>query len=278
LQPLLKTRFWAISRLIPKFNFGVVLIILFSFYCSTPILSQNRAFKPGELLKYSIYYGPIRGGEAVLEVRNGSYGGKRVNHLYLNGRTVGLANVLYNVDDTYQSFTSIETDLPYKAIRDIKEGGYKHYSEQIFDHWTREDSTIVHSTVMGEVLAPKNSNDILSAFYYIRNQIIKNPPKIGDTIVVQTYFTDEIYRLRVRFVGYENVKTRLGTINCLKLIPIVITGRVFKNEDDMTVWFSNDKNYLPVRVRFNIVIGAAYCDLIEFKGLMHPLTSRVKEP
>jgi hypothetical protein len=240
-------------------------------------LAQHKSFKPGERLKYSIYYGPIRGGEAVLEVRQGKYNEKPVNYLHLNGRTVGLANVLYSVDDTYESFTDIETDLPYKSIRDIKEGSYKHYSEQVFDHWSREDSSIVYSTKVGQVLAPKNSNDILSAFYYIRNHLMWNPLTVGDTLVVETYFSDEIYTMRVRFMGYEDIKTKLGKVNCLRLVPIVITGRVFKNEDDMTVWFSNDKNFLPIRVRFNIIVGAAYCDLIEYSGLMHPFSSMLKE-
>lgn len=190
---------------------------------------------------------------------------------------MGLANVLYSVNDTYQSFTDLETDLPYKSIRDIKEGSYKHYSEQVFDHWSREDSSIVYSTKVGQVLAPKNSNDILSAFYYIRNHLMWNPLTVGDTLVVETYFSDEIYTMRVRFMGYEDIKTKLGKVNCLRLVPIVITGRVFKNEDDMTVWFSNDKNFLPIRVRFNIIVGAAYCDLIEYSGLMHPFSSMLKE-
>lgn len=239
--------------------------------------AQKKTFKVGERLKYSIYYGLIRGGEATLDVRQGAYEGSPVNHLYLNGQTVGMANVLYNVDDTYQSFTSIETDLPYKSIRKIKEGRYKHYSEQTFDHLTRPDSTIVHSTKMGEVLSPKNSNDILSAFYYLRNQLVGRKLSVGDTLVVQTYFTDEVFALRVRFMGYEDIKTKLGTINCIRLVPIVLTGRVFKDKDDMTVWFSNDKNYLPVRIRFKIIVGSVYCDLIEHKGLLHPLTV-LKQP
>ncbi|MDD4673162.1 MAG: DUF3108 domain-containing protein [Bacteroidales bacterium] len=236
--------------------------------------AQHKAFESGEKLKYLIYYGPIKGGEASLEVRKGKYNEKPVNHLYLNGKTIGLANVLYKVDDTYQSFTNIDTDLPYKSIRDIKEGRYRHYSEQIFDHWSRKDSTIVYSTKVGKAIAPKNSNDILSAFYYLRNHVMRNSLNTNDTLIVETYFSDEIYTMRVRFLGYEDVKTKIGTINCIKLSPIVITGRVFKNDDDMTVWLSNDENYLPIRVRFNIIVGAAYCDLIEYDGLKHSLSSR----
>lgn len=275
MQLLPKIRCWAKVEAFPRFDLlilGFVFILLFPLQLN----GQHKAFAPGEKLKYSIYYGPIRGGEAVLEVRKGKYQDKNVNHLILNGRTVGLANVLYSVSDTYESFTNTETDLPYKSIRDIKEGSYKHYSEQVFDHWSRDDSTIVYSTKVGEVLSPKNSNDILSAFYYIRNHLVWKPMSIGDTMVVDTYFTDEVYTMRVRFMGYEDVKTKLGTISCIKLVPVVLVGRVFKNKDDMTVWFSNDKNYLPIRVRFNIVVGAAYCDLVDYSGLKHPFTSVLK--
>ena len=70
-------------------------------------------------------------------------------------------------------------------------------------------------------------------------------------------------------MGYETVKTKLGKVECMKFIPIVITGRVFKNPDDMVVWFSKDKNFIPIRIRFNLFVGAVYCDLIEYKGLLH---------
>ena len=87
-----------------------------------------KSFRFGEKLKYRIYYGFISGGEAVLEVRKGKYEGRVVNHLYLNGKTVGLANSLYNVDDTYESFTDTLTDWPYFSIRNIHENRYSLYS------------------------------------------------------------------------------------------------------------------------------------------------------
>lgn len=258
--------FWIKRCLLPLVSLLIISIYGFS---QASISQQRKAFRQGERLKYSVYYGPINGGEAVLQVRKGVYDGKTVNHLYLNGKTVGIANMLYNVSDTYQSFTDTETDLPYKAIRDINEGKYKHYSEQVFDHWSRDDSTIVYSTKVGEVLAPKNSNDILSAFYYMRNHLMWKPIKVGDTLAVKTYFTDEIYTLMARFQGYETIKTKMGPVECMRFLPIVITGRVFKSQDDMTVWFSNDKNFLPVRIKFDIFVGSVYCDLIEYEGLLH---------
>jgi hypothetical protein len=88
-----------------------------------------------------------------------------------------------------------------------------------------------------------------------------------------TYFTDEKFPLIVRFKGVEKVKTKLGEIECLKFMPVVLTGRVFKSKDDMTVWFSNDKNFVPIRIRFELFVGSVYCDLIDYKGLLYPFSS-----
>ncbi len=237
------------------------------------VAQQKQAFKPGEKLKYTIYYGFIKGGVAVLEVRDGTYEGKKANHFYLNGKTVGLASSLYDVNDTYQSFTDPKTDYPYKAIRDIQENRYKTYNIQTFDHWSRADSSIVYSTATGEVVVSKGCQDILSSFYYLRNWHLWKPLKKDEIIVIDTYFTDETYPLAVRYKGKEKIKTKLGEIECLKFMPVVITGRVFKSKDDMTIWFSNDANFIPIRVKFDIFVGSVYCDLYEYSGLKHNFSS-----
>jgi hypothetical protein len=249
--------------------FIVAMSILIS--TNTVFGQKKQAFKVGEMLKYSLHYGFIRGGEGVLTIRESEYEGKKVNNLYLNAVTVGLASVLYQVNDTYQSFTDIESNWPYKSIRDIKENSYKHYSTQTFDHYSRNDSSICNSSITGKVTVVKGCQDILSSVYYLRSIMVDRKLQPNEQIIVQTYFTDEKFPLIIRFKGYENVKTKFGTIECMKFMPEVITGRVFKSKDDMAVWFSNDNNFIPIRIRFDIYVGSVYCDLIDYKGLMHPI-------
>lgn len=232
---------------------------------------QKQAFKVGEMLKYQLHYGFIKGGEGVLTIRESDYEGRKVNNLYLNAITVGLASVLYQVNDTYQSFTDIETNWPYKSIRDIKENSYRHYSTQTFDHFSRKDSSICNSSITGKVVVVKGCQDILSSVYYLRSIMLDRKLKPDEQIIVHTYFTDEKYPLVIRFKGYEKIKTKFGTIECMKFMPEVLTGRVFKSKDDMAVWFSNDNNFIPIRIRFDIYVGSVYCDLIDYKGLMYPI-------
>lgn len=246
---------------------AIILLVCFSNIYA----QQKKSFKSGERLKYEIHYGFIRGGEAILSVRDAVMDGKTVNNLYLNGKTVGLASSLYLVNDTYQSFTDTQTNWPIKSIRDIHENRYKHYSTQAFDHSSRNDSSICNSSISGKVVVAKGCQDILSSVYYLRTLMLDKKPALNELFIVNTYFTDEKYPLVIRFKGYEKIRTEFGTIECMKFMPEVLTGRVFKSKDDMSIWFSNDNNFIPIRIKFDIYIGAVYCDIIEYSGLLYSI-------
>jgi len=43
----------------------------------------------------------------------------------------------------------------------------------------------------------------------------------------------------------------------------------------MSIWFSKDKNFIPVRIRFDIYVGSVKVDLIEYKGIKHDFESLI---
>jgi hypothetical protein len=48
--------------------------------------------------------------------------------------------------------------------------------------------------------------------------------------------------------------------------PLVQSGRVFKEQESLTVWISDDDNRLPIRIK-GLSRGSIKADLEEFKGL-----------
>ena len=92
-------------------------------------------------------------------------------------------------------------------------------------------------------------------------------------IEIPTYFCDELFPLRIRYVGKETIKTKLGKINCYKFNPVTEIGRLFKTEEDMSVWFTRDDNFLPVKIRFDIFVGSVQVDMINYNGLSHEFKS-----
>ena len=248
-------------------------ITLFAALISYSGWCQTSSYIPGETVHYSVHYGPINAGEATLELKPETYKGKQVWHSKLLGKTTGMADALFKVVDIYESYIDPETELPVFTIRNIREGRYRKYNEVIFDHTTRTDSAILTSDLTGIHIAQKGIHDILSCFYHFRDNVMpfKTELKAGEIITITTWFTDELYPVRLKYVGLEDVKTKLGKIKCYKFNPVTETGRLFKTEEDVSFWFSADKNYLPIKIRFDIFVGAFSVEMTNYEGLAYPL-------
>jgi hypothetical protein len=232
-----------------------------------PPVKPNTSFIAGEKITYQIRYGFIVGGTTILSVSDTVYHNKPVFHALAIGETTGMADKIYGVKDVYESWFDKETNLPYKQIRNIKEGHYKHYNEVTYN---RKENT-VHSKLSGIQSVPEKILDLASTFYYLR-RIDFSKMNEGDVIFVNIYFADEIFPFRLRYRGKETVKTKFGTINCFKISPVVEPGRMFKKDDDLTIWFTDDDNRLPVMVRMDIrIVGSVYLKLIKYENIANPL-------
>ena len=100
--------------------------------------------------------------------------------------------------------------------------------------------------------------------------------KTGDTFTINTWFTDEYFPITLRYQGIEEIKTKAGKLKCYKFNPVCEIGRLFKSEDGLSIWFSADRNYLPVKIRFEIFVGAFEVDMYSYEGLKYPLEFKTK--
>jgi hypothetical protein len=255
--------------------FKTILLLLLSSFFS---IGQESSYLPGEKVDYAIHYGVVQGGIASLELKTDTFKGKEVWHSVFIGKTTGMADAIFRVKDIYESYIEPESELPVFSIRNIQEGKYTKYNEVIFDHYTRTDSAILTSDLTGIHITEKGIHDILSCFYYLRNHHLPGYAdlKRGDMITITTWFADELYPIRLKYLGTDDIKTKVGRIKCLKFNPVTEVGRLFKTEDDMTFWFSADGNYLPVKVRFNIFVGAFVAEIVRYEGLKYTLETKKK--
>jgi len=241
-------------------------LLIFALVIPISNYSQNiNGFAPGEEIEFIIKYGPIVGGRAIATLENARINNQEVYHAKMVARSAGLADLLYRVEDIYESYFSPETGLPYMAIRNISEGDYRFYNETEFFH---KDNYVL-SQKSGKIDVPEGILDMVTALYKIRRLNYSNY-KDGDIINITTYFDDEIFPFDIRYKGIETIKTSLGNVECIKFVPFVEPGRIFESEDDMTIWVSNDKNLLPIRVKFDLLVGSIKCDLVNYSNLKYP--------
>jgi len=228
-----------------------------------PGMEKNN-FVPGEKMVFQVFYGPLNAGRVDTHLKLDTIRGKNVYYAELVAKTTGLADKLYKIRDMYGGYFDPESLLPVKSIRDIKEGNYKKFNIVEYYH----DSLKAVSSESGEHEIPGNIRDMVSVFYYVRT-IDFDTMKYDDIIDINTFFDDELFPFNMRFRGRETIRTRGGTFNCIKLVPFVEPGRIFKKEDDMILWFSDDANCVPVRGKFDLIVGSVKCDLIEWEGFKY---------
>lgn len=226
-----------------------------------------NTFRSGEQLNYELRYGYLTGGVVQLSLTDVYQDKMMMFHAVGICQTSGMADKIYGVKDIYESWFDKKTGLPYRQVRNIKEGRYKWYNEVTYN---RQNNTVT-SKKSGVHQVPSNIMDVLSMLYYIR-RIDYSKVKDGDILNLKVYFADEISPFKLRYRGIETISTKYGKVRCHRISPVVEVGRMFKTPDDLAFWVSDDGNYIPVKVRMNIrIVGAVYMELTNYTNLKNPL-------
>ena len=252
----------------------VLFLGIFSGFAQMEIPNTNGAeqpFQDGEWFQLRLHYGPFNASYATFSLNRELLGDKTVFHAKGFGETKGIARWFFKVEDYYESYFDEKTGQPYKFIRDINEGGYTKNVEIEFDH--DQATAQVNDKKKGEIKSFPIENgvqDLISSFYYLRNFYHKDQIQVNGSFDINMFFDNENYVFKLKYLGKEVINSKFGKIECMKFRPLVQSGRVFEEQESLTLWVSDDKNRLPIRLQANILVGSIKADLENFKNLKHP--------
>lgn len=231
-----------------------------------------KSFDEGEVIKYRVHYGFLTAGEATMVVD------KKIHQLNkrgcfkidVYGRTTGLADKLYGIDDNWGTYLDTAAIVPHKAYRYIKEGRYR--KNEVVNFYQLEKRAVVHklhkeNKEIKEVKAlevPVNVQDLVSGYYFLRTVNFDNMRK-GQVLRIDAFFDDTVYDFKVRFMGREEINTKIGKRQAVVLEPIMPENDLFAGEYPVQVWVSDDKQKIPLKVRANMLIGAIEIDIKEYQ-------------
>ena len=186
-----------------------------------------------------------------------------------------MVGAFFSVEDTYETYFDKNTVRPKHFIRKINEGGYTKDKEIFFDFKKHKARVINHKRETDSTYFIQNDvQDMLSSFYYLRT-IDFDGLKENDSVDVNMFFDERQNNIRVLVMGRDRLKTKFGEIDCIKIRPLVLEGRVFKDEENVTLWISDDRNKIPVRIKASILVGSVKAELIEARGLAHPFALKI---
>ncbi len=254
----------------------IILLLATILFTTTAFVSdrgtQDTAFKEGEYFKFRIHYGIFNASYASLQIKNEQLNGKPVYHIVGEGKSTGLLDLFFGVEDYYETYIDRNAVKPYRFIRKINEGGYTKDLQIDFNH--DSNTAIVTDNEAKRSYAQKiepNTQDMMSAFYYLRNTVDHTALKDGDEFLVPMHFDDENFKFKLKFKGRETIRTDFGKISALKFTPYVQSGRVFKAKESLTVYISDDYNKIPLKIKAKLRVGSITADLQSYNGLKHDI-------
>lgn len=228
---------------------------------------SHNVFKAGEQLEYRLHYGVINAGTAKLEVKkiDQKITGREIYHIVGSGKTKGAFDWFFKVRDRYETFLDVDGVFPWAFKRDVNEGGYKIKQNYKF----AQTKNKVDNGEGKSFETPNGIQDMLSAFYYARAIDYSNA-KVGEVFTIWSFVDDEIWPLRIRYLGKDEIKVSGDNYKALKFCPVVQEGRLFENEDDVAVWISDDGNKIPLLAQGKVLIGSVKMELTKARGLANP--------
>ena len=241
-------------------------------------LQSELPFLAGEMLEFKAMIGWVKAAEATFGISDIIYttNEKPTYRIDINARTVGIFDFVSSVRDNWGTYVDTTTMETQQFYRYIKEGRFRKNEIVYFDHQedsahvaklNKEDRTLERTV---DYRISENVQDMVSSFYYLR-AVDWSAFEVGDIITINVFFDDKLEPQRVKILGREVIKTKLGNIKSILLIPIREKDSLFVEENTVKVWLSDDLNKIPLKVKAKIYVGYLTVDLKEAKNLKHPL-------
>jgi hypothetical protein len=246
------------------------IFLFIGIFIFSSVSAQFSNINAGENISFRIHYGFLTAGNATLSTTKTSYKGQPAFYVRGVGKTSGAAKAFFKVEDVYESYIN-EKKEPLYYVRNVSEGSYTQHLQSTFNPG---NNTLVlidkkHTDRAAKtVKVPNDVQDILSCFYYLRS--VDNL-KVGSVLKMNVWIDDELFPFQLKVVGTEKVSTKFGKVNCLKIIPSVISGRVFKAKEGVTMWVTNDQNRVPVLIKAELAVGSLKASIDSYSNVKYPI-------
>lgn len=212
---------------------------------------------PGENLTYDVSWSIFRAGRVTVTL---GQAGKNAGDSYevtALAQSQGFVSLLFTVRNEYHTFFDPRTICSGRISKKINEGGRHRETTIVFDAArglailderdpARPDSPPKHA----ENAIPGCVEDVVSAFYYLRRQELS----VGHAIHLPINDGAKTSDVTVEVQAREQVQTPFGSRAAFRVEPKVFGG-LYKRKGRMLIWFSDDGQRLPLRIKMMISAG-----------------------
>lgn len=203
----------------------------------------------GERLEYEVRFSSVKVGNAHMEVvALESVRGKPSWHIafWVQG-----GNVLYRVNDVYESWIDAQSLSSLRFVQELEEGGRD--TERRFEIFP--DRAVFIQTSKKNAKEEKSVRQPLddgSFLYFIRTI----PLAVGNTYDFDRYFRPDRNPVRIRVLRKERVKVPAGTFNAIVVQPVIKTKGIFSENGHAEIWLSDDSRRIMLQLKSKLSFGS----------------------
>jgi hypothetical protein len=212
---------------------------------------------PGETLTYDVTWMIFPAGQVTATLARVEGGSPETYEVITTARSQGFVSLLYNVQNEFRSRFDPQTTCSKQILKKINEGRRHRDTRIVFDGTrklaildesdpTKPDAPHKHA----ENEIPSCVTDVITAFYFVRRQ----PLRVGEQIRLPINDGAKTYEVSVEVQAREQIQTPLGTRAAFRVEPKVFGG-LYTRKGRMLIWFSDDDQHLPLRIKASITVG-----------------------
>jgi len=184
------------------------------------------------------------------------------------------------VRDTFESYLTCKDFIPLSFKRVINQGSVHSFHQYKFfpDAGKIQTRVSKNSKIIIKDCASylPGSYDMLSSAYFFRSYDFEHMKK-GQKIFFNMIVDSNNERLYFKYLGKEVSETdNSRKFMCHKICVWMTKGDFFSKEENINIWFTADKNRLPLRVDTKILAGSVHAVLLDVKNTRYLLTSEIK--
>jgi hypothetical protein len=268
-------------------NFSWILLLWIAA-CFSPEMgsaqTQDFPFRSGEYARYGAYYNWnfiwIQSGEVEFNADTTTYNLQKAWQLKATGKTFKTYDLLFTVRDTFETYSNYDTFNPIYSRRVMNHAKDHSMHQYWFDNPSGKIKAEINQKdkpiYKGNMPLEPNTFDLLATAYNFR-KFDFNKLFVGQKVPYRMIIDKQVADLYFHYRGKEKVKTRNGKeYLCHKVSVYLLQGDFFPEGEYMKIWFTDDKNHLPVQVESEIAVGSVKALLLETKSIKYPISSQIK--
>ena len=218
--------------------------------------AANFSFPAKETLTYAVDWRVFPAGTATFHLEQAG----NMQHIIATGESIGAVNLLFRVNDRFESYFNRTTGCSASFAKQLQEGRRQLTSSLRFAEGKQvleEKNLVTGTSKLQQAPIPPCVTDLMSAIFYGGSQ----PLQPGASFHMPVADAMRVVDVTMKAEAREQIVTLAGTFQTIRVQPIADAG-VVKNRGNIWIWYTDDDRRIPVQMRARLFWGTITMRLV----------------